>query len=107
MWTSAFWYQLSSALVNMMELFLRITADGLGEIPRVMSVMLYSTMFTSVWVWLYVLAGLVLRLFRPVFESLDLLKRHLNVETRPVHAMGVLIALFISVGFAISAPFVL
>jgi len=107
MWSSAFWYQLFSALVNMMELFLTITVEGLGEIPRVMSVMLYSTMFTSVWVWLYVLAGLVLRLFRPVFESLDLLKRHLNVETRPVHAMGMLLAVLVSVGFAVSAPFVL
>lgn len=106
-WTSAFWYQLGSALLNMMELFVKTTAEGLGEIPRVMSVMLYSTMFTSVWVWCYALAGGVLRVFQPVLESLDWLKRHLNVEARPVHAMGMLLALLISLGFAVTAPFVL
>jgi serine/threonine protein kinase len=106
-WTAAFWYQLGSALLNMMELFVTITAEGLGEIPRVMSVMLFSTMFTSVWVWLYAVAGGVLRIFRPVLESLDWLTRHLDVEARPVHAMGMLLALLISLGFAVTAPFVL
>jgi serine/threonine protein kinase len=106
-WTAAFWYQLGSALLNMMELFVTVTAEGLGEIPRVMSVMLFSTMFTSVWVWLYAAAGGVLRTFRPVLESLDWLKRHLNVESRPVHAMGMFLALLISLAFAVTAPFVL
>jgi serine/threonine protein kinase len=106
-WTAAFWYQLGSALLNMMELFVTITAEGLGEIPRVMSVMLFSTMFTSVWVWLYAVAGGVLRIFRPVLESLDWLKRHFDVEARPVHTMGMLLALLISLGFALMAPFVL
>jgi hypothetical protein len=106
-WTAAFWYQLGSAFVNMMELFVTITAEGLGEIPRVMSVMLFSTMFTSVWVWLYAVAGGVLRIFRPVLESLDWVRRHLDVEARPLHAMGMLLALLISLGFAVTAPFVL
>lgn len=107
MWSSAFWYQMFSALVNMAELFVTFTKAGLGEIPRVMSVMLFSTMFTSVWVWLYVGSGLLLRAVQPVLESLDWLKYHLNVEARPVHAMGMLLAVLTSLGFAISAPFVL
>ncbi|PSQ96467.1 MAG: hypothetical protein BRD55_06450 [Bacteroidetes bacterium SW_9_63_38] len=105
--TTAFWYQLGSALLNMMELFLTITPEGLGEIPRVMSIMLFSTLFTSIWVWLYAVAGGVLRVFQPVLESLDWLKRHLNVESRPLHVMGMLLALLISIGFAVTAPFVL
>jgi len=71
------------------------------------SPMAYTTLFTSVWVWLYVGAGLLLRALRPVLESLDWLKRHLDVETRPVHAMGLLLALLTSLGFAAGAPFVL
>ncbi len=106
-WSSAFWYQMFSALINMAELFVTFAEAGLGEIPRVMSVMLFSTMFTSVWVWLYVGSGLLLRAVQPVLESLDWVKYHLNVEAQPVHAMGMLLAVLMSLGFAISAPFVL
>ena len=106
-WSSAFWYQLYSAVLNTAELFVAFTGKHLGEIPRVMSVMLLSTLFTSVWVWLYAGAGLVLRISYPVLESLDWLKRHLNVDTNPVHAMGMLLVFLASLGFAVSAPFVL
>jgi serine/threonine protein kinase len=107
MWSSAFWYQLYSAILNMTELFVTFTGEYLGEIPRVMSVMLLSTLFTSVWGWLYAGAGLILRITHPVLASLDWLKRHLNVETHPVHAMGMLLVFLTSLGFAMSAPFVL
>jgi serine/threonine protein kinase len=107
LWTSAFWYQLYSAFLNMTELFVTFTGDHLGEIPRVMSVMLFSTLFTSVWGWLYAGAGLILRITYPVLKSLDWLKGHLNVETHPVHAMGMLLVFLTSLGFAVSAPFVL
>jgi serine/threonine protein kinase len=106
-WSTAFWYQLYSAIVNTAELFVAFTGEHLGEIPRVMSVMLLSTLFTSVWVWLYAGAGLVLRITYPILESLDWLTRHLNVETHPVHAMGMLLVFLVSLGFAVSAPFVL
>lgn len=107
MLSSAFWYQMFSALLNMAELFITFTEAELGQIPRVMSVMLFSTLFTSVWVWLYVVSGALLRVIRPVLEGLNWLKYHLNVEARPVHAMGMLLAVLVSMGFAISAPFVL
>lgn len=106
-WSAAFWYQLYSAILNTAELFVAITGKHLGEIPRVMSVMLLSTLFTSVWVWLYAGAGLILRVTYPVLKSLDWLTRHLNVETHPVHAMGMLLVFLTSLGFALSAPFVL
>ncbi|PSQ96469.1 MAG: hypothetical protein BRD55_06460 [Bacteroidetes bacterium SW_9_63_38] len=105
--SSDFWYQLHSAILNTAELFLAFTGKHLGEIPRVMSVMLLSTLFTSVWVWLYAGAGLILRITYPVFKSLDWLTHHLNVETHPVHAMGMLLVFLASLGFAVSAPFVL
>lgn len=106
-WTSAFWYQMLSALVNMAELFVTFTTQELGEIPRVMSVMLFSTMFTSVWVWLYVVSGMLLRILRPISESLEWMKYHLNVEAQPLHTMGMILAVLTSLGFVISAPFVL
>jgi len=54
--------------------------------------MIYSTLFTSVWVWLYAGAGLLLRLLHPVLRSLDVLKQHFDIESRPVYSIGVLLA---------------
>lgn len=105
--SSIFWTQLFGALQNALELFFRLGVENFGGLPDVMSIMLFSTLFTSVWVWLYVGAGLLLRALYPVLKSLDVLKRHLNVETRPIHTMGMLLALLTSLGFAVSAPFVL
>ncbi len=102
-----FWKQLLGAIQNAIELFFLFGTEDFGGLPDVMSIMLFSTMFTSVWVWLYVGAGLLLQTLRPVFESLDVLKRHLNVETRPIHTMGMLLAVLTSLGFVVSAPFVL
>lgn len=105
--SAIFWKQLFGALQNAVELFFMFGNEEFGGLPDVMSIMLFSTTFTSVWVWLYVGAGLLLQAFHPVLESLDVLKQHLNVETRPIHTMGMLLAVLTSLGFAISAPFVL
>lgn len=105
--SAIFWKQLFGALQNAVELFFMSGNEEFGGLPDVMSIMLFSTMFTSVWGWLYISAGLLLRAIHPVLKSLDVLKRQLNVETRPVHTMGMLLAVLTSVGFAVSAPFVL
>jgi len=69
--------------------------------------LIYSTFITSVWVWTYVLSGYVIRLVYPFVEGVSFLKDSLDIRGRPVHSMGVLIAGFLSVVFALSAPFVL
>lgn len=70
-------------------------------------VMIYSTLFTSVWVWLYAGAGLALRLLYPVLRGLDTLKGQFDVETRPVYSMGLLLAIVATGLFALASPFVL
>jgi Serine/threonine protein kinase len=67
----------------------------------------YSTLFTSLWVWLYVGAGFLLRILQPILESLDWIKHLLDVERRPAETIGLLLAVLASVSFAISAPFAL
>lgn len=70
-------------------------------------VMVYSTLFTSVWIWLYAGTGLLLRFVYPVLQGLDALKNHFDVEARPVHSMGLLLAVVVSGIFAVLSPFVL
>ncbi len=102
-WSTDFWEEIVQLLILLGEWLLRFHEDD----ARLLSVMFFSTLFTSVWVWLYVAAGLLLRAVHPVLESLDWLKAHLDVETRPLHTMGLLLALITSVAFAVSAPLVL
>jgi hypothetical protein len=69
--------------------------------------MVFSTFFTSVWIWLYVGAGGLLRVLYPVLKGIDWLKENLDVEARPVHTLGLLLAVLTTITFAVSAPFVL
>ena len=60
-----------------------------------LGIFLYSTFFTSVWVWLYVFAGITVRLVYRVRGIQAFLDTHLNVATRPLSVMGgVLIVVF-------------
>jgi serine/threonine protein kinase len=102
-WSGDFWVETLQTLGVVAEWLLRFNEDD----ARFLSVMMFSTLFTSVWVWLYVGAGLVLRTLHPMLKSLDWLTQYLNVEARPLHAMGLLLAVVTSVAFAVSAPLVL
>jgi hypothetical protein len=102
-WSGAFWVEAARVTATFAEWLLQFDEDD----ARLLSVMVLSTLFTSVWVWLYAGAGLLLRALRPALAGLDRLRRHLDTEGRPVHTMGLLVAVLASVGFVISAPLVL
>jgi len=102
-WSPAFWAEVGQETSVLARWLVRFDEDA----ARLLSVMVFSTLFTSVWAWCYVGAGLLLRAVEPVLSTLDWLKRHLDVRTRPLHAMGLLLAVLVSVGFAVSAPLVL
>jgi len=102
-WSPTFWAEVGQETSVLAQWLVQFDEDA----ARLLSVMAISTLFTSVWVWCYVGAGLLLRVLQPVLSTLDWLKQHLDVRTRPLHAMGLLLAVFVSVGFAVSAPLVL
>jgi len=83
------------------------TWTGIRSVNNPGVVTVYSTLFTSVWVWLYAGAGLALQLLYPMLRGLDVLKRHFDVETRPVHTMGILLAVVTTGVFVLASPFVL
>lgn len=103
LWTTEFWEAAVGVTGTLAELLVRFNDQD----ARLMSIMFFSTLFTSVWVWAYVGTGLILRAVHPVLRSFDLLKSHLDVEARPLHAMGLLLAMMTSLAFAVSAPIVL
>jgi serine/threonine protein kinase len=107
-WTLQYWKNFGYYFLLMGGFMIKEMAlQGDGGEARIFAIMAYSTLFTSVWVWLYVAAGLLIKVFHPVLDTLDWLKRLIDVESRPAEAMGFLLAVLTSVGFAISTPFVL
>ena len=49
---------------------------------------LYSTFFTSAWLWLYALSGVLARALLSFGHGAVFLRDHLNVEERPLSTMG-------------------
>jgi serine/threonine protein kinase len=95
-WLESFWHIVTGEIER-----------ALGGQARPVSVIFASTFLTSVWIWLYMGASLLLRTLHPVLQGLEILKRVIDVENRPAAAMGLLLAIVMSIGFAISAPLVL
>jgi serine/threonine protein kinase len=99
-----FWNRLFALLILMGDWFVSFRSSG-GD--QWLSIMLFSTLFTSVWVWLYVVSGLLIKAVQPILGALDWLKQLIDIESRPAEAMGFLLAVLVSIGFAVGAPFVL
>ncbi len=84
-----------------LELLVKIIVDSLMSIFGVQGrdalggIFLYSTSFTSVWIWLYAFSGIAVRLVYRAKRIQTFVDKHLDVATRPLSVMGVvLIAVF-------------
>ena len=64
----------------------------------------YSTFFTSVWVWLYALSGLTVKLAQYLGVGLGFLKRFVNIDDKPLRSLGFVSMLLITLVYLI-APF--
>lgn len=67
----------------------------------------YSTFFTSVWVWVYALSGLVVRLGQYLGISLRGLKMILDLDKKPLRSMGLVAMLLVTLLYLVAAPFLL
>jgi UDP-N-acetylmuramyl pentapeptide phosphotransferase/UDP-N-acetylglucosamine-1-phosphate transferase len=57
----------------------------------------YAAFFTSVWLWLYVASGAVIRLLYRVEVGIARLRDRLNVDEKPITAIGGVAILLVSV----------
>ncbi|MCZ6733371.1 MAG: hypothetical protein O7B27_12645, partial [Gammaproteobacteria bacterium] len=62
-------------------------------------IFLYSTFFTSVWVWLYVFSGIALRLVYRAKRIQTFVDKHLDVATRPLSVMGVVLIVVFTITY--------
>lgn len=64
----------------------------------------YSTFFTSVWVWLYAISGLVVKLAGYLSIGFNRLKWFLDIENKPLQSLGIIsmvlvTLIYLGVGF--------
>jgi hypothetical protein len=106
---------MSGQLSDTSPSFLLVT--GLVEYPKfilgrlddspILQAMYISTFVTSIWLWLFVVGGALLRLLNSALSQVQWLSSLVDVEQEPVKALGVMLALLATVVFAAAAPVVL
>ncbi|MBW2608079.1 MAG: hypothetical protein JRD05_10640 [Deltaproteobacteria bacterium] len=72
-----------------------------------MGIFIYSTFFTSIWVWLYAFSGLCVGIVNKSKSVLEFFKKHLAIEDRPLRSMGFVIVLIITFGYLVGGLFLL
>jgi hypothetical protein len=79
----------------------RLTSEGTSVEIFPALAMLGSTYFTSIWALLYVLAGAALRTTRRVFDGVAGLSRVLDIDQRPLQAMGIALSIVVTALFGL------
>jgi len=64
-----------------------------------------STFFTSIWIWLYAIAGLTLQGSTSLLGGVEWMRDLFDVENRPVQALGLMLAILTTGVFLLSIPF--
>jgi len=68
---------------------------------RVYAIPVWTTFFTTAWVWLYFIAQFLMRLAIPLRRTLSFLQYALPVRERPLRAVGQVMALMAFVGYCV------
>ena len=85
-----------------------LTADSGPEIfLAFLQISFYSAFFTSVWLWIYILAVFVSRILLRMNSGIGFLLRVTDVEKQPFRSMGFVSVLITTGLFLLGLPFVL
>lgn len=109
-------------IVNLINLFTRVAwawetpGGALGAYiqgltfsgkEKDLGIFIYSTFFTSIWVWLYAFSGFFVGIISKSKSVLDFFKKHLAIEDRPLRSMAFVIVLIITFGYLVGGLFLL
>jgi len=72
-----------------------------------MGIFLYTTFFTSIWIWLYAGSGLLIKFIVRSGKFLSFFSKHLNIEENPFKAMGFVLIILISIAYLIGGAIML
>ena len=73
--------------------------------PYTFGIFIYSTYFTSVWIWLYVISGILVRGTASFGSLFKWLKKVLDIENQPFRSIGFVSMFVVSLGFLVALFF--
>ncbi len=79
--------------------FLDIGADEDPQTLTVMGVFFYSTYFTSIWIWLFLLSGWIIKCIFFSGKWVRFLLRFFDIDNKPLRSMGVISCVLITIVF--------
>ncbi|MEM8485799.1 MAG: hypothetical protein AAF564_09640 [Bacteroidota bacterium] len=71
------------------------------------SISILTTFFTSIWIWVYSLAAILVKLVGKTQSGLHFLKVHLDLENKPFKSIGKVIQLIVVIAYAVTGVFLL
>ena len=91
------------------ESFLRVCLQILDAIQfkNELSIFLYSTFFTSIWLWLYAISGFIIKITSSTRKSLLFFQRNLDIVNKPLRSMALVLITLITLAYLIIAIFLL
>ena len=99
--------EFSALRITPASILLGTGGTGAAEVwGPVATVFFYSAFFTSVWLWLYVLAVLLSRVLLRMNNGVGFLLRVTDVERQPFRSMGFVSVIIVSALFALGLPLV-
>ena len=79
--------------------YTRFSWEGL-HFKQTIGVFVQTTFFTTIWIWLYILSGLIIKIVAP-------LREWLNIEQKPYQSLGAILVVVITIGYLIVLLFAL
>lgn len=95
----------SEILELIQKLILPLSASSIVNLP--IGIWFYAAFFTSVWVWLYVLSGSVVRLMEYLGIGINRLKFVLDIKNKPLRAIGFVSIVLFTIAYLVVMPFLI
>ncbi len=98
----AFFVVAESSLLPLMVEFIAaglLSIFGVQKEGALFGIFVYSTFFTSVWVWLYAFSGIAVRLVYRAKRIQTFVDKHFDVATRPLSVMGVVLIVMFTITY--------
>jgi len=94
---------------TLLSVFFPLGQGGLNEMIQLkctdhqlpFGIYFYSTFFTSLWLWLYVISGFTVKLTQKLNISLNWLKKYLDIDQKPLRSMALVSIMMVTIIFIV------
>ena len=101
----------NSSWIGVFEFLSNAMKDAIFDVNHVtvfiIKVTFFSTFFTSFWLWMYLISGLIIRLLKIFLKGKGKIIGFLDIENSPIISLGFISCLLVTVVFLVFASLVI